>query len=94
MKKKVLQNFLKKDFKIKVTSVQSELLQKLLFILGYEWPDSKKNISHLDKSFLYVYDTKKIRNGINSEQFLRHDNRELTFDEFINEIEQELNGKL
>ena len=81
------------DFKIKVTPEQSEVIQKLLFILGYEWPDSKIKISHLDKSFLYVYDTEKIRTGINSEQFLRHHNRELTFDEFINEIEIELNKK-
>ena len=81
------------NFKIHVTPEQSEVIQKLLFILGYEWPDSKKNISNLDSSFLYIYDTKKIRAGMYSGIFLGHHNRELTFDEFINEIEQELNER-
>ena len=82
-----------RNFKIKVTPEQSEVIQKLLFIAGYTWWNGNTDvfISPHDSSFLYIYDTKKIRYGINNEIFLNHHNIEVTFDEFINEIEIELN---
>ena len=83
------------NFKIHVTPEQSEVLQKLLFLLDFKW-GFEQRVQFLDKTNLFIdCDYKKIRMSNNDEMnfFNAHDNREVTFDEIITEIEIELNGR-
>ena len=83
------------NFKIHVTPEQSEVIQKLLFLLDFKW-GYEQRVRYLDKTYLFIdCNYKKIRMSNNDDMdfFNAHDNRELTFDEFINEIEQELNER-
>ena len=86
-----------KDFKIKVTPEQSEVLQKLLFIAGYTWADDTTEIISTISPYLFFDNDDHINqvlrksNTVNRFNEINYD--EITFDEFINEIEQELNEK-
>lgn len=76
-------------FKIKIIKEQSEVIQKLLFVLGYTWCDLTTEVYHPDDEsldYLYFDDNKRLSLG-------GIDEPEITFDELINEIEQELNEK-
>ena len=84
-----------RNFKIHVTPEQSEVVQKLLFLLDFQW-GYKRSVMYLEKKYLFVdCDYKKIRMSNNDDMdfFNTHDNREVTFDHIINEIELELNEK-
>ena len=83
-----------RNFKIKVTPEQSEVLQKLLFLLDFKW-GYEQRVQYLDKTNLFIdCDFKKIRISNDDMDFFNtHKYRELTFEEFINEIEIELNEK-
>ena len=87
-----------RNFKIKVTPEQSEILQKLLFIAGYKWCDGTTDVLYTEVPYLFFDDDNHINqvlrksNSENRFNEINHD--EITFEEFINEIEIELNGKL
>ena len=83
-----------RNFKIKVTPEQSEVLQKLLFIAGYTWGGGDKKVCLTDQEFLFFSDwsdVKVITFTHSEEYFYNHELPEITFDDFINEIEIELN---
>jgi hypothetical protein len=79
-------------FKIKIIKEQSEVIQKLLFLTGYSWCDGTTEVYHpIDESLDYLYfdDNKRLSLGdVDS-----GDEPEISFDNIINEIEQELNEK-
>ena len=87
-----------RNFKIKVTTEQSEVIQKLLFLTGYKWIDNSKEVLFTEVPYLFFDDDKYINQVLtksNSEnRFNEVNHDEITFDEFVYEIEQELNGKL
>ena len=86
-----------KNFKIIVTPEQSEVLQKLLFILGYEWWDGTTDVFISNKCLLFddSNDTPghKTLSVCSISDYDLKPNYEITFDEFITEIEIELNEK-
>ena len=81
-----------RNFKIKVTPEESEVIQKLLFLAGYTWGNGEVTVQHTDGTY-YLYFNHKITYGINVNNFNNHNNHNITFEEFINEIELELNEK-
>ena len=87
-----------RNFKIKVTPEQSEILQKLLFIAGYKWGDDTTDVLYTEVPYLFFDNDDHINqvlrksNSVNRFNEINYD--EITFDEFVYEIEQELNGKL
>ena len=86
-----------KNFKIKVTPKESEVLQKLLFIAGYKWCDDTTDVFISNECLLFddSNDTPGHKTlsvcSISDYDLIPY--YEITFDEFINEIEQELNEK-
>ena len=79
-------------FKIKIIKEQSEVIQKLLFVLGYTWCDGTTEVYHpVDESLDYLYFDDHQQLSLGDIDY--GDEPEITFDELINEIEQELNEK-
>lgn len=76
-------------FKIRVTSKQSEIIQKILITNGIDWAYNQDKISHLDNPYLYCAPMCKkfyiTSSKFGSEiLFNKKTIPELTFDEFIN----------
>ena len=84
-----------RDFKIKVTPEESEVIQKLLFLAGYSWRNTNNiNVKDTDKPFLYFDEGILTWSNLESTFYSDiYDNPEITFEEFVNEIELELNNK-
>ena len=82
-----------RNFKIKVTPEQSEVVQKLLFLAGYSWLSGDKNIKFTDKKYLF-FDCDHITTSSLDTYYIQDNNPEITFEEFITEIEIELNEKI
>jgi hypothetical protein len=81
-----------RKFKIEVTSEESEVVQKLLFLTGYSWLNGQKLITNTNFQYLY-FSGKHITCGYIGSNFINNPNPEITFEEFITEIEIELNEK-
>ena len=81
-----------RNFKIKVTPKESEVVQKLLFLAGYKWFSGDKNIKFTDSKYLF-FDCDHITTSSLDTTFINDNNPEITFEEFITEIEIELNEK-
>jgi hypothetical protein len=86
-----------KNFKILVTPKESEVLQKLLFIAGYKWCDGTTDVFISNECLLFddLDETHghKTLSVCSISQYDLFPNYEITFEEFINEIELELNEK-
>ena len=82
-----------RNFKIEVTPEQSEVIQKLLFIAGYSWFSGDKIIKFTDRKYLF-FDCGHITTSTYFGPNFNNPNPEITFEEFINEIEIELNEKI
>ena len=79
-------------FKIKIIKEQSEVIQKLLFVLGYTWCDGTTEVYHpVYEGLDYLYFDEYQQLSLGNIDY--GDEPEITFDEFINEIELELNEK-
>ena len=86
-------------FKIKVTPEESEVVQKLLFLAGYTWFSGSTVIRTTNSPYLF-FDSSDVSNIVqdltyskNECTFISENNPEITFEQFINEIELELNEK-
>ena len=82
-----------RNFKIKVNPEQSDVIQKLLFLAGYTWSSNDTNVQFIEIPFLlfhYYMGEQKLflSRGRFTYEISYYD--EITFDEFINEIEIEL----
>ena len=85
-----------RDFKIEVTPEQSEVIQKLLFLTGYSWCSNDTNVQFIEKPFLFFHYYIGEQKLFFTECVFTYEASsydEITFDEFINEIEIELNEK-
>ena len=79
-------------FKIKIIKNQSEVIQKLLFILEYDWCDGTTVIYHpIDESLDYLYFDQYKQFSLGNVD--SGNEPEISFDNIINEIEQELNER-
>ena len=82
------------SFKIMVQNPEeSELTQQLMFKLGYTWPDKSNDVKHTNEPYLYFSIFDKVfyysdTGTIN--YFITHKFHELTFEELLNEIENEI----
>lgn len=66
------------NYKIKVTDeAESKEAQELFFELGYEWRDSKRDITNLDVVFIYAKDG-VLTAGFNDHNFAEAGHKELT----------------
>ncbi|EPQ0106604.1 hypothetical protein OKB31_000218 [Acinetobacter baumannii] len=66
------------NYKIKVKDeAESKEAQELFFELGYEWRDSKRNITNLDVVFIYAKDG-VLTAGFNDHNFAEAGHKELT----------------
>ena len=84
-----------RNFKIKVTTEQSEVIQKLLFLAGYTWRNDSKVVFFTEDPYLFFDDDNNhiiqvLTYSKNECTFINNPNPEITFEEFINEIEIEL----
>ena len=82
-----------RNFKIKVTPEESEVVQKLLFLAGYSWFSGDKIIKFTDRKYLF-FDCGDITTISLYTNYIQDNNTEITFEEFITEIEIELNEKI
>ena len=82
-----------RNFKIEVTPKESEVVQKLLFLAGYKWSSGDKNIKFTDRKYLFFDCGHITTSSYFGSNFINNQNPEITFDEFITEIEIELNEK-
>ena len=80
-----------KDFRIKVTPKESELVQELLFLCGYSWRDGDRNVTLTIMPYLELEDNNLYYS--NSESPYKNDRSLTTFDEFLDMIEIELEKK-
>lgn len=79
-----------RNFKIKVNPEQSDVIQKLLFLTGYTWKNGSKKVCLTNQEFLFFSDWSDVKEitFTHSEEYFYNDKLpEITFDEFINEIE-------
>jgi hypothetical protein len=86
------------NFKIEVNPEESEIVQKLLFLVGSRWAGSL-NIDVVDYTYEpYLYHQNKIlkySGRYDPHYFREHTLDEITFEEFIDKIETELlNGDI
>ena len=86
-----------RNFKIKVTPKESEVIQKLLFLAGYTWGDDSTEIMPTISPYLFFDNDNhnyQVLTKTNSEnRFNEINHYEITFEQFITEIEIELNMK-
>ena len=87
-----------RNFKINVIPEQSEVVQKLLFLAGYTWRNDSKVVFFTEDPYLFFDDDNNhiiqvLTYSKNECTFINNQNPEITFEEFINEIEIELNEK-
>jgi hypothetical protein len=83
-----------RNFKIKVTPKESEVVQKLLFLAGYKWfSGGPTEIKSTNSPYLFFdnsdvpYMTQNLTYSNNKYTFINDNNPEITFEEFITEIE-------
>ena len=81
-----------RKFKIEVTIEESEVIQKLLFLAGYKWLNGQTLIMNTNFHYLY-FSGKYLTCGYIGSNFINNQNPEITLEEFITEIELELNEK-
>ena len=83
-----------RNFKIKVNPEQSEVIQKLLFIAGYSWSGFYNLHTVQFKYSRYLFlDYGRLCQSNDENTYVTANNIEITFDEFITELEIELNEK-
>lgn len=78
------------NFKIRVNSTESQLIQQLLFIAGYSWANGKQYVMLTESRFLYFYYGSLTCGDF---EYIFYDNPliEINFEQFLNEIEKLLN---
>jgi hypothetical protein len=76
-----------KDFRIKVTPEESELVQKLIFLCGYSWCDGDSDVMLTEETLLDFED-----NSLSYDDEICNDTF-ITFEEFLNIVEEELISK-
>lgn len=69
-------------FKIKVTPEQSKIVQEVLFKNGYAWKDRTIYMHDTKVPYLYLDNNGMITYGYNTTVFYRHQESELTFEQF------------
>ena len=82
-----------RDFKIIVTPEESEVIQKLLFLAGYTWSNNIKEVLYTEDPYLFFHYYKSKQKLFSSERVFTYEISsydEITFKEFITEIEIEL----
>jgi hypothetical protein len=84
-----------RNFKIKVNSEESEIVQKLLFLAGSCWAGTinTKDVQHTDKYLFHTSGIITYSDYYDPGYFNRHKFNEITFKKFIEEIDMELAEK-
>lgn len=77
-------------FKIHVHNPEeSTLVQQLMLKLDYKWYPFNIDVSFTDRPYLY-FENYRILHGRNEDMFLEDPMRELTLEQLLDEIENEL----
>ena len=80
-----------KNYKIDVSALSTAeriALQEELFAQGYKWFSDGKNVSELDKDFLFLYDDMDIACYLDRGYFNRHGNIPITVEDIMPQPEE------